>query len=181
MKEYRGLDMDTLEVFKKGKPFKDFIEGADSENIDEAIEILEKLIFQEETIDRIKDTKEEIFIIVCAEMWCSDCRANLPVLEKIKEYNSLIRHSIVKKDGYETFFKKYISDELKIPTFIMCDSNFNVLGTFVERPEKVKEIISNKANMEYELYKKEIIKYKNGYFGDNVVKELLDIIERVSP
>ncbi len=169
-----GIKMNGLDLFSTGMSFDEFVNTDTSTYKEKTLEVLNFISFEEEYIERIKSIERIINILVCAEMWCPDCMINVPVLEKIKEHNPNIKISIVKKEGNEAFFGKYTHNGVvKIPTFVFYDENFKELGSFVEHPKKVTEIISkgNQPNIIVAMRK-----YRKGEYANETLKDILEII-----
>lgn len=166
--------MGVLELFSTGMSFDEFVNTDTSTYREKTIEILNSINFEEEHIKRIKSIDKAINILVCAEIWCPDCMINVPVLEKMRECNSNFNISIVKKEGNENFFNKYNPNgTVKIPTFVLYDEKFNELGSFVEHPKNITEIISkgNQPNIIVTMRK-----YRKGEYAKETLNDILEII-----
>lgn len=166
--------MKISDLYNKGISFQEFTNSDQIDHIEETFGILNNIAFGNQYIEKIRNIDKSIRILVCAEIWCSDCRVNVPVLEKMKQYNGNIQFSIVNKDGNEEFFEKYSpAEKVRIPTFIVCEDDFRVLGTFIERPAKVKELLSN----EDEAVRKEKARnYRKGQYTEETLKDILELI-----
>ncbi|WIV13081.1 thioredoxin family protein [Proteiniborus sp. MB09-C3] len=166
--------MNGFELFSVGMSFDEFVNTDTSTYKEKTLEILNSISFEDEYIERIKSIDKVINILVCAEMWCPDCMINVPVLEKMKELNPNINISIVKKDGNEGFFSRYTHNGIvKVPTFVFYDENFKELGSFVEHPKKVTEVVSkgNQPNIIVTMRK-----YRKGEYAQETLKDILEII-----
>lgn len=166
--------MDICKLFKSGLTFDAFVSTDTGLYRDKTLEIFNQIVFSEEYIHKIKNINRKINVIICAEMWCSDCMINVPVIEKIRQYNGNINISIVGKEGNEAYFKKYANGEsVKIPTFIFYDEKFNEIGSLVQHPKKIKEIISkgNQPNIIVSMRK-----YKKGEYAQETLKDILEIL-----
>ena len=166
--------MQSKELFEKGITFKEFVNGDSNSYREKTLEIYNKIDFHEENYRRIKEIKEKINILICAEIWCPDCMINVPVLEKMKEANENISISIVGKEGNEEYFQ-YFNEEgvLKIPTFVFLDEKFNVLGSFIERPSIVKKVQNSKNQPAIIVTMR---KYKRGEYTEDTLVEILNIL-----
>lgn len=166
--------MKGRELFSSGMSFDEFVNTDTSTYKENTLQVYNSINFEDEYIEKIKSIDRTINILVCAEMWCPDCMINVPVLEKMKELNPNINISIVKKEGNENFFSKYaINGVIKIPTFVVFDENFNELGSFVEHPKKVTEVISkgNQPNIIVTMRK-----YRKGEYAQETLKDILELI-----
>ncbi len=166
--------MDIYELFMKGLSFEAFVNTDTGSYKDKTLEIFNQINFDEEYIDKIKNISNKINIIICAEMWCPDCMINVPVVEKMRQYNNNISIAIVGKEGNEEYFKKYSHGEsVKIPTFVFYDEDYNEIGSLVEHPKKIKEIIAkgNQPNIIVAMRK-----YRKGEYAQETLKDILEIM-----
>ncbi|WP_026895677.1 thioredoxin family protein [Clostridiisalibacter paucivorans] len=166
--------MDIKGLYNSGISFEDFVNRDSDTYREKTLEIYRNIEFNPSLIDRIKEINKKIKVLICAEIWCPDCMINVPIIEKMRTYNRNIEISIVKRDGNEEFFKAYLkTDVVKIPTFIFFDKNCNELGSFVEHPKKIKNIVAfgNQPNI---IVAKR--KYKKGEYAEETLKDILDII-----
>ncbi|KNF07948.1 hypothetical protein CLPU_10c00020 [Gottschalkia purinilytica] len=166
--------MKIKDLFDEGLTFDEFIKTDTGSYREKTLEILDKITFEEEYINKIKSIKHKVNILVCAEMWCPDCMINLPVIQKMKQYNNNIEISIIEKEGNEEFFKEFCpSEKIKIPTFIIYDENFKELGTFIEHPKALKEIVAkgNEPNIIVCMRK-----YNKGEYAQETLKDILEVI-----
>ncbi|WP_069651033.1 thioredoxin family protein [Caloranaerobacter ferrireducens] len=168
--------MDASCLYDKGVSFDEFVNKDKDTYREKTLEILNKIKLNDDLINKVKSIDKKIKVLVCAEIWCPDCMINVPVLEKIRQYNDNIDISIVEKDGNEDFFIKYSEeDRVKIPTFVFFDENFKELGSFVEHPKKIKDIISkgNQPNIIVAMRK-----YRKGEYAEETLKDILEILLR---
>lgn len=166
--------MKGQELFEKGISFDEFVNRDSNSYREKTLEIFSGIKFEENNINRIKNIDKNINILICAEIWCPDCMINVPVVEKLRQINENIHISIVDKGGNEDYFRSFNNEGiLKIPTFIFYDKNYNVLGSFIERPKFVKEVY-NRGNQP------EIIvtmrKYKKGEYTEETLKDIFNIL-----
>lgn len=169
--------MQISKQFDNGMSFDEFIKTEDDESYRESgLEIFESISFDEEYIKEIKSIKEQINILVYAEVWCGDCMINIPVIEKMRSYNDNIKISIFNKDRKIKSGIK-LEEHVKLPTFIVYDKNFNELGTFKEFPKKLKKIIESGNESNFLV---NIRKYRKGNYAEETLKDILNIISRRS-
>ena len=163
--------MDIVTLFNEGVSFDEFVNQDSDTYKEKTLEILDSIQFEDSEIELIKKINKKINILVCAEIWCPDCMINVPVLERMRDYNSNINISIVGREGNEELFMS--QEGIRIPTFLFYDSSFNELGKFIEFPKKVKEIVS-KGNQPNIIVAKR--KYRKGEFANETLKDIIDII-----
>ncbi|MBS4535035.1 thioredoxin family protein [Clostridium sp. D2Q-14] len=166
--------MNIKEIFNSGISFEEFVNNDADTYKEKTLEIYQNIEFDEKLVDRVKGINKKINILACAEIWCPDCMINVPVLKKMKDYNDNIDIAIVLKEGNEEIFKKYgISGAIRIPTFIIYDEKFNELGSFVEYPKEIKNIV-NSGNQPKIIVAKR--KYRKGEYANETLKDILNVI-----
>lgn len=166
--------MNLNNLYYRGVSFDEFVNDDSDTYKEKTLEIYNNINFDNELVKRIKKISRRINVIVCAEIWCTDCMINVPVLEKMRMYNDRINISIVGKDGNIKYFSKYsIHGTVKIPTFIFMDKNFNELGSFVEYPNSIKNLIMHGKKSDIVVAKR---KYKKGEYADEILKDILEIL-----
>lgn len=166
--------MDPELLFKMGISFYDFVNKDDDSYKEKTLEVYNNINFSEELLGRVKSIDKKINILICAETWCPDCMINVPVVEKMRDLNKHIHISIVGKEENVDFFKKYSLNEIiKIPTFLFFDEKFNLLGSFIERPQYVKEV-ANSGNQPAVIVT--MRKYRKGEYTEETLKDILKII-----
>lgn len=162
-------------IYAKGINFSSFLELASGEDRDITLRFLEKTELKDELVDRIKAIDRDIKVLVLGEIWCPDCRINMPAMEIINRLNPRIDFRIIPREGNEMDFEGYMVDgKVKIPTFIIMDKDYKELGHILERPKKVKDFYDRGDQLE-------IIKnsklYREGYFIVDMVEEILSYID----
>lgn len=166
--------MGINDLFNKGVSFKEFVNQDADAYKEKTLQILGEIQFEAEQVNDIRQINDKVHILVCAEMWCPDCMINVPVIEKMRLLNSNINISIVGKEGNEEFFKKYAPEEsVKIPTFVVFNKDFEEMGSLVEHPTIIKDILvsSNQPNRIVAMRK-----YRKGEYAKETLDDLLQII-----
>lgn len=166
--------MDIYDLFNQGVSFDEFVNKDNDTYREKTLEILNSIKFDDQSVKKVKRINKKINVLICAELWCPDCMINVPVIEKMRKYNSNISISIVGRDGHEEFFKKFSkSDSVRIPTFIFYDEKFNELGSFVEYPKVIRDIVERGNQPNIIVAKR---KYRKGEYAQDTLKDILDII-----
>lgn len=164
------------EIFEKGMTFNEFSSLDDSKHKTEMIEYsnignIDKILKNE-----IVELNKNIKILLFGEIACPDCVINSSAIEKMCLLNCKIEYKIVRRDGYEDIIKKYGDQEKAyIPTVIVMDEEYNMIGTFVERPIIIKELANETDQVKRILTMKE---YKKGKYVDETIKDILKIIQK---
>ena len=72
--------------------FKDYLKYEDNgEYSEKQLKIMDKITLSNETIKKINSIDKEINILVVAQVYCPDCRAIIPFIEKFSELNNKIK------------------------------------------------------------------------------------------
>ena len=167
--------MSLKELFKSGISFTEMLDKSDEPYRNKCEEISNKIKLDEGILNRIKSITKKINILAFAEMWCPDCQINLPAINAINKNNNIIEFKIVPREGNEEFMEKYkIDGKVKIPTFIVMDEDFNEIGSFIEIPNIVRDVVNRGNQVEIIVTKRE---YRNGKYITNTIEEILNIIK----
>ena len=168
--------MDTCDLYEKGVCFEEFVNEDNDIYKEKILEIYNTIEFEKESVDRIKNIDKRINILICAELWCPDCIINVPVIEKMRQYNNNISLSIVQKEGNEDFFKKFaVRETIRVPIFVIYNEDFKELGSFIEYPKEIIEIINNGNESKVIVTKR---KYQKGEYANETLKDVLEVICR---
>ncbi len=151
---------DLKGLFEGGKTYDEFLDSLP----DNKKTKFRKFAGESETFD----TKVK-YILAFSEGWCPDCQHNLPILKFIADSFG-IELRVVPKEDNESFMEDFITGgQAKIPTFVFMDGDFEVLGSWIERPEKVKQLWDNEPLIK--------ARYLNGEFDKYIVGELTDALK----
>ena len=148
-------EMTLQELFEVGISFESSIgEGTKSERA-RIPKNYSRLSLTEEMISTLVGFDKEINFLVAGEIWCPDFQLNTTVLKKFTELNSNFNISVITMGRG----KKYLStildrdkDTLKFPLILALDKDFNIIGTFEERPNSVKSV-ENFDDIKLDYYK----------------------------
>lgn len=163
------------ELFESGCSFEEEFNHADLIHSKKSIEYRENIKVSEETIDKVKSIKEQIYILGFSELWCPDCQINLTVMDYITKLNPNIKLKLHKRSGNEELIKKHSDDKrVKIPLFIYLNEEFEKIGAFIELPSNVKAIENSENQVEKIVTKRE---YRKGSYMEQTI---LDFIREIS-
>ncbi len=162
------------QLFESGMSFEVFARDYHDANIERLFEVYSRIELDKEIANRIKSISNTIYILVFAELWDPDCIINLPAIKKLSDINSNIVFKILPKDGNEKYMEDYkLGGKVKIPTFVILDSEFKEIGVFIETPKVVKDVINRGNNVENIVVKR---KYHKGEYVKDTIKEIVDTI-----
>ncbi|SCZ06059.1 thioredoxin family protein [Alkaliphilus peptidifermentans] len=167
--------MTFSELMNNGCSFEEFIDQDKDINREKTVEIYEGIQLDENLKDRIKSIHKPFNVLVFAEIWCPDCMINVPALQKIKDINPNIHFSILPRDGNEEYLSQYkVGGKVKIPTFLILNEEFKVLGAFIETPKAVKDVVDKGNQVEIIIAKR---KYRKGEYVKDTIEEILQYLE----
>ena len=132
-------------VYEEAWDYNGYLESDLLEYREKQEKIFEKIELSQKNIKKIKGIHNTVNLVVFAEIYCPDCRALIPYIEKIKNLNSKINVSIFPRKGNENYLTAH-SKEGKIPTILMEDLKKGdeiFVPVFEEFPDKIKNEICN--------------------------------------
>lgn len=82
---------------------------------------------------------EPVNVLVLSEDWCPDCTDNLPILNYVAEQTGKVNLRIFSRDENKDIADQFLynGEFSKIPTIIVLDRQFSVLGHVIERPDSI--------------------------------------------
>ncbi|MDO4534524.1 MAG: thioredoxin family protein [Clostridium perfringens] len=122
-----------------------------------------------ETIDKVKNIKKNINILVFAEPYCKDCAVVLCCLMKMKDLNNNMNIKILPRKNNEDILEKY-NNEKRIPTIINLDNKEKEI--FSEFPKVIQEKIKDSEDEKSVI----ISEFRSGKYDNFVEKDLMEIL-----
>lgn len=131
--------------------------------------------------ERILDFYRKIFelqdkeyrILVFAESFCPDCHINTAALNILSTQPN-IRVKFVSRDQNLDIINDFKEQgRIKIPVIVVMDENFCVLGSVIERPERIKDLLLHDDNHESKKQS-----YLAGEYLFDILEDILAIINR---
>lgn len=90
------------------------------------------------TLDALSNLSGKFYLLVAGEMWCPDCQINVTALNKMCEFQPQIQMSVISKGRAEDEIMKDLGlEEILIPVVAILDSDYQVVGRFIEGPAPV--------------------------------------------
>ena len=147
------VEMSIKELFEVGTTFETAIgQGTKSERA-RIPKNYSRINFSDDIINALTSFDKEINFLVAGEIWCPDFQLNATVLKKFTELNNNFDMSIISMGRCKKFVFPILGvDNMKFPVVLVLDKEFNVLGTFEERP-KVVRAVSNFEDIKLDYYK----------------------------
>lgn len=164
------ITMTIEELFEVGTNFESSVgEGTKSERA-RIPKNYSRINLPQDLVSIIENFDKEINFLVSGEIWCPDYQLNITVLKKFTELNPNFNISVISMSRGKKFLAPILGvSELKWPTVAVLDKDFNILGTFNERPMTVRSVENfDDIKLDY---------YKGKYLLDSA-KEFLDIMNK---
>lgn len=162
--------MNLLEFYDIGMNFEMFVGTGSRSERDRIPKNYGRISLTAEQIEKIKSMEPIKFLLV-GEIWCTDVQLNGSVVRKFCEINHNFDMRVITKGRGEKFLKPMLELlEMKVPLILILDSEGNLLGKFVERPEAVKAV-SNFEDIKMD--------YLKGAYLKDTVSDLINIIENL--
>jgi len=159
-------------LFEDGMKFGDFMNLENGKHKDAMKGFSSIDAISKELKDEILKVEKKIKILVFSEVWCPDCVINVSALEKLHLINNKVEFKIVGREGNEDTMKVYgDKDKSYIPTFVIMDDNYNVLGNFIERPISIKKVAAETDQVKRILMMKN---YRKGEYIDETIRDILE-------
>lgn len=158
--------MEFRELFETGMSYGTFLSIASESEIAKIREIGKNLVLSDEHIEALKNVDKHVNILVSAESWCPYVRATLPVMYRISEINPKLRLGIITEGRGFMFLREKIGveeDDYVIPTIALLDEDYNLINTYIGKPEKYREIGFRNVSSDFFAGKR----------ADDIVEEIL--------
>lgn len=165
------LKMSIKELFEVGCSFESSVgEGTKSERA-RIPKNDSRINFTDDVIKQISSMDKEINFLVSGEIWCPDFQINVTILKKFCDINSNFNMSVITMARGKKFLAPILGiEDFKGPTIAVLDENFNIIGSFEERPSAVKAV-DNFDDIK--------IDYLKGKYMLDSVNDFLDIIKKI--
>lgn len=133
--------MTLKELYEVGCTFESSVgEGTKSERA-RIPKNLSRIILDDKLTKNIINFDKEIKFLVAGEIWCPDYQLNGSVLKKFMDLNTNFDISVITMARGKKYLEPILNIEnAKYPLIVALDKDFNILGTFQERPEIVKNV-----------------------------------------
>ena len=164
------ITMTIEELFEVGTNFESSVgEGTKSER-SRIPKNYSRINLPQDLVSSIENFDKEINFLVSGEIWCPDYQLNITVLKKFTELNPNFNISVISMSRGKKFLAPILGvSELKWPVVAVLDKDFNILGTFNERPMTVRSVENfDDIKLDY---------YKGKYLLDSA-KEFFDIMNK---
>ncbi|WP_018592178.1 thioredoxin family protein [Terrisporobacter glycolicus] len=161
--------MTLKELYQVGCSFETSVgEGSKSERA-RISKNSSRIVLNDELTNNIMSFDKEIKFLVAGEIWCPDYQLNGSVIKRFIDLNTNFNMSVITMARGKKFLEPILDIEnAKYPLIVVLDKDFNILGSFQERPE----IVKNSKNFD------EIkLNYYKGQYLTNSANDIWNIIK----
>lgn len=161
--------MTLKELYQVGCSFETSVgEGSKSERA-RISKNSSRIVLNDELTNNIMNFDKEIKFLVAGEIWCPDYQLNGSVIKRFIDLNTNFDMSVITMARGKKFLEPILDIEnAKYPLIVVLDKDFNILGSFQERPE----IVKNSKNFD------EIkLNYYKGQYLTNSANDIWNIIK----
>lgn len=163
--------MTFKELFEIGNTFESAVGEGTKEEIARIPKNNSRIIFDEKTLQKISNINKKINILISGEIWCPDFQINGLIAKRFMEINPLIDISVITMGRGRKYISQLLNIEkenFKAPTILFLDENFELVGSFFERPKNVLKQNFEDIKLDY---------YKGQYITDTI-NDFLEIIDK---
>lgn len=166
-------------VYEEAWDYDSYLESDLAEYKEKQEKIFERINLHEDTVKKLEEINSIVNIVVFAEIYCPDCRALIPYLEKFARKNEKININIFPRKGNEKYVERH-SKESKIPLVLVEDfqKGEEEFETIFEEvlPSVKKELDENKDILEKERI---VYEFRTGKRNEELEKYLMERIIQV--
>lgn len=163
-------------VYEEAWDYNSYLDSDLMEYKEKQERIFEKISLSQKNTKKIKEINKIVNLVIFAEIYCPDCRALIPFVEKIRSLNNHINISIFPRKGNEEYLIRH-TGVAKIPTVLMEDLQKGdeiFISIFDEFPTKIREQLDT---LEYPSEKEKLIyDYRIGKYNEEIENFLVEKI-----
>ncbi|WP_147194677.1 thioredoxin family protein [Pantoea sp. MBD-2R] len=157
------------ELFSAGASFNAFATTGLAGEIKAVEEARTKLASLPESLkEEVRAVQGNYYLLTAAELWCPDCQRNVTAMQFLSELQPTIQQAIISKSRAERSLMAALQlEKIPVPFTAILNADFELLGTFVERPQAV-------INGDDEVLQR----YRQGELLGETVKDILAVIQQ---
>ncbi len=156
------------ELFDCGVNYETYVGSGTKEERARIPKNYSRINLEGEVVEKIQGIGKRVNFLCVGEIWCPDCQLNLTVIKKMCELNANFEISVITRGRGQKFLSEALGlDEVKIPTVVVLDENYEKMGVFLEQPEVVK------SSENYEEIK---LDYLKGRYLADTAEDILKMI-----
>ena len=139
-----------------------------------------------ETQQKISEFNQKMTWLIITESWCGDAAHVIPAINKMAELNPNIDVKLVLRDENLELMDMFLTKGGRaIPKVIMIDDETGaVLSTYGPRPSEassyVNRFVAKNGSLTPE-FKEDLQHWYNGDKGQNIIKDVIEILSQLEP
>ncbi|GLI57029.1 thioredoxin family protein [Propionigenium maris DSM 9537] len=156
------------ELFDCGVNYETYVGSGTKEERARIPKNYSRINFETSLSEKISGISKKVNFLCVGEIWCPDCQLNLTVIKKMCEVNTNFEISVITRGRGQKFLSEALGlDEVKIPTVVILDENYEKMGVFLEQPEVVRSS---------ENYEEIELDYLKGKYLSDTAEDILKVI-----
>lgn len=156
------------ELFDCGVNYETYVGSGTKEERARIPKNYSRVNFDTSLSEEIAGISKKVNFLCVGEIWCPDCQLNLTVIKKMCELNTNFEISVITRGRGQKFLSEALGlEEVKIPTVVILDENYEKIGVFLEQPKAVK------GSENYEEIK---LDYLKGKYLSDTAEDILKVI-----
>lgn len=157
------------ELFKAGVGFEHFATSGLADETDAVAAAHARLTSLPEALkEEVRTVQGHYYLLTAAELWCPDCQRNVTAMQFLSELQPTIQQAIISKSRAERSLMQALKlDKVPVPLTAILNADFELIGTFVERPQIV--INGDEAVLQ---------RYRQSELLGETVKDILAVIKK---
>jgi len=143
-----------LRAYQEGITFRQFVDNAQVHQ-DLLRRNYEAYELTDQELSYFQSLAEPVDVLVLAHDWCGDVASNLPLMARIEQLTGKLKlHILIRDPDNRDIAEAYPAHDgkLRLPTYVFFNSAGQELGTFIERPEEITQMISSWRAQFWELH-----------------------------
>jgi len=179
---YRSLVSDLLEKGKSTGPNQsDALLNYSMLNDKRMARLDKKIKLSDDTVQRLKEVKEEQTWLLITEGWCGDAAHIAPVMNKMSTENNKINLKVVLRDENTELMNQFLTNgSMSIPKMVVLNANNEVVSSWGPRPSIATKMVVDYKEKHGSLdpdFKKDLQLWYNKNKGINIQEDLLAFLE----
>jgi len=179
---FRGLVSDLLAKGKSTGPDQsDALLNYSMLNDKRMARLDKKIKLSDDTVQRLKEVKEDQTWLLITEGWCGDAAHILPVMNKMSTENDKINLKVVLRDENPGLMNQFLTNgNMSIPKLVVLDSNNEIVSSWGPRPSIATKMVLDYKEKHGSLdpdFKKDLQLWYNKNKGINIQEDLLAFLE----
>jgi thiol-disulfide isomerase/thioredoxin len=154
--------VDLNELRSRTTNVRDYIDGLKGKDKEKFLEVYNTYKLKTDVVDKLRETLQELTVVVFSAAWCGDCKRAMPVIQQLEEQLGLevLVFNKIKTAPLDPDRQWAVPPSppevnewgvTAIPWFNFYDAEGNLVGTLIEKPtvketleEEILHVLRNK-------------------------------------